>query len=260
MNKVNDLYNLKYSNIKDMYIIGTGPSLRLFPLSLLNDKFTIGLNNSHKFIKSNIYITIHPDLHYPFGSNDDSVWVSKYEKCKKVLNEEQFNEIKNKFYFYNNNGKPNTALKNEPTNEGRILDWLDKPTEDKLYQWSSISQTAINLAVNLGARNIYLVGCDGGPILGNDHVDDQHTRWKGVSPDHRYKQYRQGIAEIRDRLLLKGINILSLSPFISLTNIYEDFEDLCKLKNMQLEIKSKSDVSPKNNQTLFHKLTQKFFK
>ncbi len=259
MNKVNELYNGLFSNNKDIYIIGTGPSLRVFPLSFLDDKFSIGLNNSHQYLKSNMYITIHPDLHYPFGCDDDSIWISKYEKCKKVLNDQQFNEIKNRFYFYTNNGKPNTAPKDEPTNEGRVLDWLDEPTEDKLYQWSSISQTAINLAVNLGAKNIFLIGCDGGPILNNDHIDNQHTRWKGVSPEHRYRQYRKGIAEIRNRLSPKGINVLSLSPFVSLTNINEDFEDICIAKNIQINIESKNDISPENK-SLFTSLIRKLFK
>ena len=260
MKKVNELYKDQRLVNEDIYVIGTGPSLRLFPISFLNNKFSIGLNNSYKFVKSQIIVTIHPDLHYPFDEEVDSIWISKYDKCKKTLTDEQFRCIENKFYFYSNDGKPNTAPANEPTNEGRILEWLDNPTEDKLYQWSSISQTAINLAVNLGAKNIFLVGCDGGPILGNDHVDNQHTRWKGVDPDHRYRQYREGIAEIRNRLIRRDVNVMSLSPFSSLVDIHEEFTNLCKIKNVSHLIESKEDISPNQQKSLIYTLINKLFK
>ena len=54
----------------DIYIVGTGPSLRVFDKQYLSDKITIGLNQAWKQLPTVYSISVHPEL------------VIEYEKSK----------------------------------------------------------------------------------------------------------------------------------------------------------------------------------
>ncbi len=249
MNKikqVSQLYN-RYRN-SDIYIIGTGASLRVFPLSFLQDKITIGLNMAWKVIPVRYSITIHPKLNIPEFMPGEEVhpeitWITKYEKTKVQVTSEEFKYAQQNFYFFEMDGRKNTQPPHQPSDEGRILDWVRQPTGNKLYQWSSISQTAVNLAANMGAKNIILIGCDNCSLLNNHHAHNQHTRWKGINPNLRYAQYYEGLAEVRAALRERGINLLSLNPFMSLSSPDRDFKLLCE-ELKQPKIIENPDISP----------------
>jgi hypothetical protein len=98
---------------------------------------------------------------------------------------------------------------------------------DHLYLWSSISQPAVNLAAHMGAKNIVLVGCDNAALMGNHHAHDQHTRWLGVEADQRYRDYYEGLAELRIALRAQGVNLVSMSPFLTLGPHEREFVELC---------------------------------
>ncbi len=218
---------------EDIYILGTGTSARTFPLELLEGRTVIGLNMAWKIAPITYGLTVHPDLNMPElmeGEQPlpDITWITKFDKTRKLLSEEQFTAVQERFYYFRSDGQPNSAPVNEPNDAGRILDWVREPTEDYLYQWSSIAQTACNLAANLGARNIFLVGCDNCGLLDNHHAHAQHTRWKGVSPEHRYQQYYDGLAEVRQALRGRGVSVVSVTPFVSLCHPDMDFLRLCE--------------------------------
>lgn len=226
---------------QDIYIVGTGPSLRVFPIDLLEKKITIGLNRAWESVAVKYGITIHPELNIPqFVNGEDRrpaiKWITKFEKLRAVVTPEQAAQAKKQMFFYKTNGQPNTANIWEPSNTGRVVDWLLSPQEKHLYQWSSIVQTAINLAANMGARNIILIGCDGGALGGNHHAQPQHTRWRGVSPEARYAQYREGTREVFAAMRQRGVNIVSMSPFSSLYEIEEEFGLMCAETNQPLTV------------------------
>lgn len=106
-----------------------------------------------------------------------------------------------------------------------------------------IAQTATNLAANMGARNIILVGCDNAPLGENHHAHAQHTRWKSVDPQHRYRQYYEGIAEVRATLRKRGINVVAMNPFLKVDAAEHDFARLCDELGVTKVIRGK-DVSP----------------
>lgn len=246
MNQVSELYSRHPQS--DIYIIGTGASLRVFPLSFLQDKITIGLNMAWKVVPVRYGITIHPKLNIPeFMPGEEAhpeiAWITKYEKTKVQVSPEEFKHARDNFYFFEVDGRKNTQPPNQPGDQGRILDWVRQPTDNKLYQWSSISQTAVNLAANMGAKNIILVGCDNCSLLNNHHAHTQHTRWKGVDPNLRYSQYYEGLAEVRTALRERGVNLLSLTPFVSLSSPDKDFKRLCEELN-QPEFIHNRDISP----------------
>jgi len=217
----------------DIYVIGAGASLRVFPTGYLENKITIGCNMAWRSAPMKYGVTIHPDLNIPeFMPGEkprpDITWVTKHGKAKLLLTPEQMIHAEKHFYFFESKAKKNTALDYEPSDAGRMLDWVRKPTGDNLYQWSSISQTAMNLAANMGARTIILIGCDNGSLVGNHHAHLQHTRWKGVEPEHRYKQYYDGVAEVRSALRDRGVDVVSMTPFVSLLEPEMDFRTLCE--------------------------------
>ena len=63
-----------------------------------------------------------------------------------------------------------------------------------LYQWSSISQTAVNLAANMGAKNVILVGCDNCALLDNHHAHaQQSTHGSHVKAGQRLEATVEGL-------------------------------------------------------------------
>ena len=247
---VSELYNLHSG--EDIYVIGTGASLRTFPLSLLHNKITIGLNMTWKTIATQYSITIHPDLSVPEflpgePPHPEMTWITKYSKARTLITPEQLQYAEANFYFFEMDGRPNTQPPDKPTDAGRMLEWVRQPTENKLYLWTSIAQAGVNLAANMGAKNIILVGCDNCALLGNNHAHKQHTRWRNATPDARYREYYEGLAEMRPVLRDRGVNLVSMTPFLSLESPEQDFERLCQELDQPAFIGSGADISPKLN-------------
>lgn len=260
MKYVSELYGIHKG--EDIYIVGTGASLRVFPQEFLQGKVTIGLNMAWKMIPVTYCITIHPDLNIPEFMQDenphsDIIWICGElgdNLLKGVNDPEKIEYAKKNFYFFKYHGQPNTQPYHQPSDAGRILDWVRKPTDNYLYNWSSISQTAVNFAANLGAKNIILVGCDNCSLLNNHHSHKQHTRWKGVDPNQRYQQYYEGLVEVRSTLREREVNLLSLTPFVSLSNIEKDFEFQCQ-ELKQPKFINNFDISQFNPSSASHNLS-----
>lgn len=248
MRCVSELYG-RYPG-SDIYVIGTGASLRVFPKSFLEDKITIGLNMAWKTVPVKYAITIHPELSIPeFIAGEqphpEITWITKYAKTKALVTPEQFKHAEENFYFFETNGRENTQPPNKPSDAGRILEWVRQPTDDKLYLWTSIAQSGVNLAANMGAKSIILIGCDNCALLGNNHSHKQHTRWRDATPDTRYREYYEGLAEMRPVLRDRGINLVSLTPFVSLDQPGMDFQNLCTELDQPTYIASGEDITPK---------------
>lgn len=216
----------------DIYVVGTGTSMRVFPRSFLEGRITIGLNMAWKVAPVTYGITIGPHLNIPEFIQGEQprpeiVWITKGEKAAKILTPEQAAHADRHFYSFE-------IADREPTNgawvhdAGRVLDYVRAPSGPKLYQWSSISQTAANLAANMGARNVIVVGCDNASLAGNHHTHVQHTKWVGDDPDERYRQYYEGLAEVRAALRDRGVTLVNLSPFLKLDDPEGDFLRLCR--------------------------------
>jgi hypothetical protein len=218
----------------DIYVVGTGTSLRVFPLDFLADKITIGLNQAWKVASTKYAITIMPKLNIPEfmegeASRPEITWFTKPSKLRAQCTPEEVQYAEATFYGYENDGgRISITGLDDPNESGRVLDWVRKPHPQKLYLWTSISQSAMNLAANMGARNIILVGCDNASLGDNHHAHNQHTQWKGEPPDVRYMQYYEGSVEVRAALRERGVNVVSLTPFMKLDAPELDFNRLCQ--------------------------------
>lgn len=250
MRPVSDLYG-KHQN-SDIYVVGSGTSVRVFPTAFLEDKITIGLNMAWKVAPVNYGITIGPHLNIPeFMEGErphpEITWITKGDKAKRVLTAEQFQHADRNFYHFDIRKGRGTNSGDWVSDTGRELEYVRRPTANYLYQWSSISQTASNLAANMGARNVILVGCDNCSLLDNHHAHQQHTKWLGESPDYRYQQYYDGLIEVRAALRERGVNLLSLTPFLKLDDPAKDFLTLCRDLGKRELITPTEDLSERDH-------------
>jgi hypothetical protein len=232
----------------DIYVVGTGTSLRVFPLNFLQDKITIGLNRAWQLVPVRYCISMVPHLNFPDLLGQplpaETVWITKHDKYEPYATTAQLAHADRTYYFFRTSGRQSMTLLDEPSEAGRMLEWVAQPTEDFLYLWTSISQSAVNLAANMGAKNIILVGCDNAALAENHHAHDQHTLWKGVDPNARYMQYYEGLAEMRTVLRRRGVNLVSLDPFLKLDEPEMDFRRLCKELDRPQHIESRDIYKP----------------
>jgi hypothetical protein len=231
----------------DIYILGTGTSVRVFPMSVLEGRLTIGLNMAWKLWPVQFCITQRPELNVPEfrgeGERPEIHWVIKPDKLTSLEQERYVRQHEHRFFAYRTDGKKCDLPKDQPSQAGRMPQWVRQASGPYLYLWSSISQAAMNLAANMGAKNIFLVGCDNCSLDGNHHAHRQHTFWKGEDPDVRYKQYEDGCAEVRAALRERGVNVVSLTPFVGLRDVATDFRRLCEELSRPAYVHNE-DISP----------------
>lgn len=243
---VTELYGIHPNS--DIYIIGTGASLRVFPVDFFQNKITLGLNMAWKSIPVRYGITIHPELNIPEfmpgeQAHPEITWATKLSKARGTLTQEQLRHVEAHFYDFETNGKPNTRQAPAASDAGRMMEWVNTPTPGKLYLYGSIASTGVNLAANMGAKNIILVGCDNCTLGNNHHAHQQHTRWLNAAPEQRYREYYDALCEIRSALHQRHINVLSMNPFMGLGFIENDFTLLCQEQGHPLFL-SGMDISP----------------
>lgn len=219
---------------KPWCILGTGASTSVFPLDVLDGFYVLGLNQAWKVRKVDISITVHPDLNLPslseLKTGVGGTWlIGNHRKAKTLLDEERWKWAKENAFFFEYDFKKNTAPPQDPSNAGRDTALMHSRIDNYLYLWSSISQAAICFLSHTSLRYIYMVGCDGVSLNGKHHGHQQHTRWKGVDPNHRYAQYREGLMEVRRACANKGKYILTITPFVSIADPEGDYKDLCDL-------------------------------
>ena len=201
--KISELYGSEAE--KTIYIVGTGPSLRVFPVEFLRDKITIGLNNAWQSVNGLTYIlTIHPETLPP--DQGKSKIVTKRKGCLTG---------REPYYFFQNN------------KDVKDFEYL-YTTNDTLYVGRGIHTGAMSLAAKLGATMVVLVGCDFFSIRNQHHATNQHTQFHGLDPIAVYREYYYNARQVRTRLTEKyPIDFLSMSPFLGV-HYEEDFEFLLK--------------------------------
>ncbi|MFA5882556.1 MAG: hypothetical protein WDA60_01765 [Acidimicrobiia bacterium] len=247
MRAVSELYGKHPGS--DIYVVGTGASLRVFPPSFLEGRITIGLNMAWRMVPVTYGITVHPDLNIPEfipgeTARPDITWIVKRDKLGGMAAEHlrSADELYYSFRTGPRDGDPVVPVtQGRPGTDAssRVLDYVRAPTENFLYLWSSISQPAVNLAANMGAKNVILVGCDNAALLGNHHSHGQHTRWLGAEPDDRYRDYYDGLAEMRSVLRERGVNLVSLNPFLTIGPHEYDFVQLCEELGVPVQVENR---------------------
>lgn len=224
-------------------IVGTGPSLRVFPpellCSLLSQGVSIGLNYAYRHEPGHLppgstglhtvvpgspgfryYLTCHPEVaQVALAERPDTAgrWLVKRKRPLSDLPWED-----ERFYFFQAGTK-----ESDPQKKLREL-CIRQQVGDSLWQGGAAHCTAMSAALHMGAKTIVLLGCDMGQVADDHHAHAQHILSRGHSMDRVYYGYRHATRELRRLLREQGVSVVSLSPFLGSTAAGEDYRELLK--------------------------------
>lgn len=194
------------------FVVGTGPSMRCFPLSVLRGQYLIGLNQAWKYadahgVEFDLMVTVHPELCQEYeaaGRAGRTRWVVKK---KPPMADLSFDDPRRYVFLTRAD-----------------LGCVAERPDDTLYLGEGVQCTAMDLAARLGADPVVLVGVDMTSLDGDYHGHDQHVRWLGLAPEEQYALYRGSAAAVRSLLRDRfGVRVLTLSPFLGADAAREDY-------------------------------------
>jgi len=200
-----------YKN-KEIYIVGTGPSLRTFPKEYLESKITIGLNQAWKYLSTTFSITVHPELVLEYENTVRKPRTKWLVKKKPPL--EKISLDDRKYYVFKTVDKD--------------LSIFTKPKEDHLFLGRGVQQTAMHLAMLMGAKTIILVGVDMTDLAGDHHGHDQHVKFHGLDSKDVYAEYRKYTSLVRKELRRLNVDVFSLSTILGEADGSEDYIRICE--------------------------------
>ena len=214
----------KYKNChkgRDIYVLASGKSVDFIPNSFFDNKIIIGVNQVYKKTKCNYLVRkdiqlLKEALQQP--QNKETIhFISRGLYGKDNV----YNQMHILSQFRN---KKNIVLFSHNKNTRKVPDVLAPSNIDYLVVSHSTIVTAIHLAAYMGAKNILLIGHDGGMI-------NNCCNFKGYHNDSTYKiahkegekDYRKWVTTIdSDTIKLKKLlidrykcNICSINPFIN---------------------------------------------
>lgn len=215
MPKLEDYKN--FHKDKDIYILASGKSVDFIDNSFFKNKIVIGVNQVYKKVYCQYLLRKeHQLLKDVLVKNPSSIhFISRGGGGG--------NNNSNETYIKNNvSNANNIVIYNHNNNTCNIPNIL--PSENSLVVSYSTITTAIHLACYMGAKNILLVGHDGGMINGE-------CNFKGYHTDKTYKicwpngvnDYKKWVSKVdKQTCLLKSklkniykCNIYSINPFIN---------------------------------------------
>lgn len=199
MPKLDELYKKHIG--QDIYIIGTGPSLSLFPKDFLSDKITIGLNQAYKLLSPTYLITIHPYL-IPLNLSKKTCYLTKVKPSDESWSEHVKNGNVDKFYLFHKNKNPLDFSYLSPA----------KRPKNGLYVGCGIHTGGLHLAALMGAKTVFLIGCDFGSFGHNHHYYTGHIETHNYSAEEVYQEYWYYAIKVREELeKYYKLTVLSLS-------------------------------------------------
>tara|TARA_R110002020_G_scaffold195451_2_gene396444 strand:- start:7032 stop:7646 length:615 start_codon:yes stop_codon:yes gene_type:complete len=192
----------------EVYIFGSGSSLDLYAEDYWDGKFTVGINKSYQFDKHlDAVVLSHgtyiEDVEQNYSHLD--LFVSRYDSTHVRYGLNKFNDTTTYVYdHYKNTGFdiiPKIGL-------------MDKPEDNKVITCGDTVCRAIGVFVHLGAKNIWLVGCDG---VGNSenkiNRKDYYPKNASINATVGHAaRSMQSKLYLRDNLKKYGVNIKFLKP------------------------------------------------
>lgn len=220
-----------------IHIIGTGPSMAVFPQKILEDKFCVLLNDAtryfpnlgpvafannkhqlkfpspkltHKIVKGRLRFDPNPertDNHMPW--DDPNHYVFSYREPQVVDRDGKY------------------------VKTGDTLSHLDERAlwhEPDYYfnvKGGSVAIFAVQFAILAGASEICLVGCDCAEIRGEHYTAGK----KNHQAVHNYSQYAHGLLRVGRDAYKRGIPVTSLTPFYGLGHHEYQYGEMRRWRN-----------------------------
>lgn len=234
----------------DVYVVGTGPSSSVFPFEILQNEICIGLNDAYKMhpaigpvalMHHHLYSRQGKTVHDQFHDNFRFI---KYPVVKSAGRDGITNIPSTDPIFYTFNWSHDIDQ----------LPLITKGTDTLYYTpGGSALHAGLQLAWILGAKRIFVVGCDGTTLGGKHYSDfnkngfrDNEVLKRGELRD--YDSYVQGTVAISSFLRRKGLSILNLSPLIGYHLLESQLEALRNGGNFGLQ--SEPDPSQDSSESM----------
>lgn len=208
-----------------IYILGTGPTLSLFPKDYFRNKKCILLNNAYKIIGNNGPVGLFHSIDYLFDAGSigkvlphRSSELIKYPIVK--VSSRTFDIVSRRsfpFYFYHYSHQIESFDPNVITN--------------KIYYTKDGSSlhAALQVANIIGASTVFICGCDARTFSGHHYGTPPDDRFRSVEVVRRdYDSYTSGGVKLIKLLRQKGIVINYLSPLIGYNSLEYQFEQFSK--------------------------------
>jgi len=197
------------------FIIGTGPSLSLYPpgfIKSLEGKLTIGLNEAFKHLDCKYNLSIHYEC---IAQKLQLNWITKRKPSEIKL------PSIDQYVLFKSNTDCGTSVKDFT---------LCTKTPGHLYVGRGIHTSAMVLAAHMGCKLVCMLGIDCGSIGDRHHGHKQHVQFHGLEPDQVYNEYYENAVKVREVLWNKyQTAFMSMSPFIGLYSADQDVQHLSGL-------------------------------
>lgn len=204
---------------QDIYIIGAGPSINLFPPEFLADKICLSLNDTYKKHPAIKPIVIMNNPTYARRGGREAPFHPYFENIKypvvKVSGRHRLwkgvDWDDSFFYCYDWSHEIETEI------------WKLTKDADRLYSTPDgcILHDALQLCWIMGARNVFIIGCDSRTMGGKHYADFDKDGFsadeapKGILKTARnYDSYIYGTLIAIEFLRQKGIHVFNLSNII----------------------------------------------
>jgi len=180
----------------DAYLCCPGPSLQNIERGRGRKIFAI--NTAYPKIKPDVWMGLDRVECY-----DRAIWAEPFVKiCRGNYTEMEVQGKKVKYFdnvFF--------ASIKQAENNKTLFDYLNH--EDSLLWYKNTLATMLHLIIKMGAKTIYLAGCDmGGNYYDNRIIDPDHK----IRNERLYKQQIEFLKKLNIQCNSKGIELISVTP------------------------------------------------
>lgn len=205
--RVSELYPDNPLRGRPVYIVGSGPSLDVFPRDYLRDKVCVLLNDTHRYVEGGPVV---------FSNNRKFIKDAAHpiRVVKGRLKYDPHPERTDNHVSWKDPRHYVFSYRQPPWDKRSHFDWSTLWAEPDFY-WNepggTVSIFAVQFALLCGAKDIHLVGCDCSANVAKYLTGKEH-RISRVHQDH--DAYARGLLrlfrEARERF---GVPILSVNPW-----------------------------------------------
>lgn len=228
--KVSDLYAPNGPFVgREIYIVGTGPSMRVFPIEYLKNKTCILLNDACRFLPLG-----------PVAMTNNRKWVEplnnqliKYTIIKARLKSDPNPQRDDNHVPWNHQAYYCFSYRDPRWDK---VDHLDRAQlwQEPCHYWNipggTIAVFAVQFALQAGASAVILVGCDCNALHKDHYMSKKLQERKHANKKmavHDYDAYAAGLMVMLYEARLKfGVPVMTLTPFCGLGRETSQFGEL----------------------------------
>lgn len=201
---------------QDIYIVGSGPSINLFPMDFLRDKVCLSMNDCYKVHPAITPIALmHHQLYAHAGQDRSAPYHENFKNIKypiiKATGRDKVEKVDwdhPYFYYY------------DWSHDIESIWMLTKETDQLIYMQEGCAlHAALQICWIMGARNVFTIGCDsrtlGGKhyaVYNKDGFREDEVLKRGEQ--RNYDAYVFGTLVIQEFLKRKCVQVFNLSSIV----------------------------------------------